>query len=167
MKLGRPDVTSSFAGKPLVVRQATPSPLIKCNQILHLLHQQINGPVRLSYDLYFLVCLFSRNSVFLPQQISWNSISSCFFSEANGAILWIAREQHVICLLILPAWKLKRLEFKAWEGLSPAASWKIVLEIDYTQLLWKARVGYNHSCAVECGYIAASIHQVQSNRYLK
>lgn len=28
---------------PLVVRQATPSPLIKCNQILHLLHQQTHS----------------------------------------------------------------------------------------------------------------------------
>ena len=28
------------------------------------------GPVRLSYNPYFLACLFSRNNVFLLQQIS-------------------------------------------------------------------------------------------------
>jgi len=43
------------------------------------------GPVRWSYNPYFSACFFSRNSVFLSQQISRNSISTCFFSEANGA----------------------------------------------------------------------------------
>lgn len=54
IKLGRRDVTSSFAGKPLVVRQATPSPLIKCNQILHLLHQQTHSldSTRTTSDLF-------------------------------------------------------------------------------------------------------------------
>ena len=33
----------------------------------------------------FLACFFSWNSVFLSQQISRNSVSACFFSEANGA----------------------------------------------------------------------------------
>ena len=45
------------------------------------------GPVRLSYNPYFLACLFSQNSVFLSLQISWNNISTCFFSEANRATL--------------------------------------------------------------------------------
>jgi len=40
------------------------------------------GPVRFSYNPLF----FSRNSVFLSQQISWNIVSACFFSKSNGAI---------------------------------------------------------------------------------
>ena len=41
--------------------------------------------VRFSYNPSFSACFFSRNSVFLSQQISRNSVSICFFSEANGA----------------------------------------------------------------------------------
>ena len=44
-----------------------------------------HGLIRLSYNPYFSACFFSRDSVFLSQQISRNSISPCFFSEANGA----------------------------------------------------------------------------------
>ena len=44
------------------------------------------GHVRLSYNPYFSACFFSRNSIFLSQQISRNSVSACFFSEANGAV---------------------------------------------------------------------------------
>ena len=40
------------------------------------------GPVRLSYNPY--ISAFSQNSVFPSQQISWNDVSVCFFSEANG-----------------------------------------------------------------------------------
>ena len=47
------------------------------------------GPARLSYNLYFSVCFFSQNSVFLLQQISRNNVSVYFFSEANGAHLLI------------------------------------------------------------------------------
>ena len=43
------------------------------------------GPVRLSYNPYFSACFFSRNNIFLSQQISRNSILAYFFSEANGA----------------------------------------------------------------------------------
>jgi len=43
------------------------------------------GPVRLSYNPSFSACFFSRNSIFLSQQISGNSVSTCFFSKANGA----------------------------------------------------------------------------------
>ena len=55
-----------------------------------------------SYNSYFLACFFSRNSVFLSQQISWNNVSACFFSEANGAILFISlfnfsRHTRLIC----------------------------------------------------------------------
>ena len=41
-------------------------------------------PVRFSYNPYFSACFFYRNSVFLSQRISRNSVSACFFSEANG-----------------------------------------------------------------------------------
>ena len=41
--------------------------------------------VRLSYNPPFSACFFSRNSVFLSQQISQNSVSVCFFSKANRA----------------------------------------------------------------------------------
>ena len=44
------------------------------------------GPVRLSYNPYFLACFFNRNSVFLSKQIRWNNVSACFFNEANGAL---------------------------------------------------------------------------------
>ena len=37
-----------------------------------------------SYNPYFSTYLFSQNSVFLSQQISWNNVLACFFSEANG-----------------------------------------------------------------------------------
>ena len=43
------------------------------------------GPVRFSYNPSFSACFFIRNSIFLSQQISRNNISTCFFSEANGA----------------------------------------------------------------------------------
>jgi len=39
------------------------------------------GPVRLSYNPYFLTCFFSWNSVFLSQQIHQNSVSACFFQR--------------------------------------------------------------------------------------
>jgi len=62
-------------------------------------------PVRF-YNLYFSVCLFRRNNVFLSQQISRNSVSACFFSEANGAhgLLWsreygrpLKKDEHIPC----------------------------------------------------------------------
>jgi hypothetical protein len=40
-----------------------------------------NGPVHLSYSPYFSACFFSRNSVFLSQQIS----QQCFSIQPNGA----------------------------------------------------------------------------------
>jgi len=42
-------------------------------------------PVQFSYNPSFS----SWNSVFLSQQISRNSISAYFFSEANGALVWL------------------------------------------------------------------------------
>jgi len=45
------------------------------------------APVRFSYNPSFSVCFFSRNIIFLSQQISRNSVSACFFSESNGAVL--------------------------------------------------------------------------------
>ena len=39
------------------------------------------------YNLYFSTCFFSQNNIFLSQQISRNSVSACFFNEANGAII--------------------------------------------------------------------------------
>ena len=51
----------------------------------------ILGPVRFSYNPKFSTCFFSRNSVFLSQQISRNSISACFFSEANETLVLILR----------------------------------------------------------------------------
>ena len=45
------------------------------------------GSVRFSYNPYFSACFFSRNSIFLSQQISRNSVSACFFSEANGVFI--------------------------------------------------------------------------------
>jgi hypothetical protein len=44
------------------------------------------GPVRLSYNSYFSACFFSRNSVFLSQQISEQYFQPWLFSEANGLV---------------------------------------------------------------------------------
>ena len=44
-----------------------------------------NGHVRFFYNPSFFTCFFSQNSIFLSQQISRNSVSACFFNEANGA----------------------------------------------------------------------------------
>jgi hypothetical protein len=44
------------------------------------------GPVRLSYNSYFSTCFFSRNSVFLSQQISEQYFQPWLFSEANGLV---------------------------------------------------------------------------------
>jgi len=44
-----------------------------------------------SFSAYF----FSRNNVFLSQQISRNSVLVCFFSEANGAITVITHLSNV------------------------------------------------------------------------
>jgi hypothetical protein len=46
-----------------------------------------HGPVRLSYNPYFLACFFSCNSVFLSQQINEQYFQPWFFSKANGAIV--------------------------------------------------------------------------------
>ena len=48
------------------------------------------GPVHLSYNPYFSACFFSQNSIFLSQQISRESISICFFSEANEILFCFA-----------------------------------------------------------------------------
>ena len=41
-------------------------------------------PVRFSYNPYFSACFFSRNSIFLSQQISRNSVSACFSAKRIG-----------------------------------------------------------------------------------
>ena len=43
------------------------------------------GPIHFSYIPYFSAYFFNWNNVFLSQQISRNSVSTCFFSKANGA----------------------------------------------------------------------------------
>ena len=40
-----------------------------------------HGPVRFSCNPSFSACFFSRNSVFLSQQISRNSVSACFSAK--------------------------------------------------------------------------------------
>ena len=47
-----------------------------------------NGHVRFSYNPYFLASFFSWNSVFSLTTNQQNSASACFFSEANGAIIF-------------------------------------------------------------------------------
>ena len=59
------------------------------------------GHVRFSYNPYFSACFFSRNSVFLSQQISRNSVSSCFFSEANGAIIKKFKSDRITTFLVV------------------------------------------------------------------
>jgi len=62
------------------------SPCIGKKNAATKISRQCKGPVRFSYNPYFLACFFSRKNVFLSQQISRNSVSACFFSEANGAV---------------------------------------------------------------------------------
>ena len=45
------------------------------------------GPVRFSYNPYFSACFISRNSIFLSQQISWNSVSAFFSAKRTGPFL--------------------------------------------------------------------------------
>ena len=48
---------------------------------IHAIDDAHIGHVRLSYNPYFSACFFSRNSVFLSQQISRNSVSACFSAK--------------------------------------------------------------------------------------
>jgi len=57
------------------------------------------GPVRLCYNPYFSACFFSRNSIFLSQQISQNSVSACFFSEAKEAKSRGLEEKYIYTVL--------------------------------------------------------------------
>ena len=52
------------------------------------LEGDLERTVRLSYNISFSAYFFSRNNIFLSQQINRNNISACFFSEANGAIIF-------------------------------------------------------------------------------
>jgi hypothetical protein len=45
----------------------------------------LNGPVHPAYNPYFLACFFSRNSVFLSQQISQQYFSAGLSAQPNGA----------------------------------------------------------------------------------
>jgi hypothetical protein len=45
-----------------------------------------SGSVQSAYNLYFSAYFFSRNSVFLSQKISQNSVSACFSAQPNGAL---------------------------------------------------------------------------------
>jgi hypothetical protein len=46
----------------------------------------IYGPVQPAYNPYFSACFFNRNSIFLSQKISRNSVSVCFSAQVNGAL---------------------------------------------------------------------------------
>ena len=66
----------------------------------------LHGPIHLSYNPYISAYFFSRNSIFLLQQISQNSVSACFFSEANGAASFrnVARDPRPFRLFRLGKW---------------------------------------------------------------
>jgi hypothetical protein len=46
------------------------------------------GPVQPAYNLYFSACFFSRNSIFLSQKISQNSISAYFSVELDASTIF-------------------------------------------------------------------------------
>ena len=58
-------------------------------------------PVRFSYNPFFSAYFFDRNSIFLSQQISLNSVSACFFSEANGAKKKKTHAKHALGVIFL------------------------------------------------------------------
>jgi hypothetical protein len=69
-------------------RPCWPTPSSAPDSIVYFLPLQsidINS-VRLSYNLYFSAYFFSRNSVFLSQQISEQYFQPWLFSETNGLI---------------------------------------------------------------------------------
>ena len=50
---------------------------------------------KLRYNPSFSAGFFNRNSVFLSQQISRNSVSACFLNEANGAKVVLLPTAHL------------------------------------------------------------------------
>ena len=67
------------------IQSASIHPIVGCMHVSDPLPPKNNGTVCFSCNSSFSVCFFSRNSIFLSQQISRNSILAYFFSEANGA----------------------------------------------------------------------------------
>jgi hypothetical protein len=55
-------------------------------QPLAMPHENV-GPVHPAYNPYFSACLFSRNSVFLSQQISQQCFSAGLSAQPNGAVV--------------------------------------------------------------------------------
>jgi hypothetical protein len=57
---------------------------------------ELYGPVHPAYNLYFLTCFFSRNSVFLSQQISQQCFSASLSAQPNGAYMLLVSSLEVI-----------------------------------------------------------------------
>jgi hypothetical protein len=61
---------------------------MKTNQFLPRLESHI-GPVHPTYNPSFSTCFFSRNSIFLSQQISQQCFSAGLSAQPNGAIQFL------------------------------------------------------------------------------
>ena len=89
---------------------------------------------RFSYNPSFSACFFSRNSVFLSQQISRNSVSACFFSKANGAYHWhhhfwlvlLSRLIHCCNIPLKNHWGIHNISFHYLINFSAASQYKTV-----------------------------------------
>jgi hypothetical protein len=78
-----------------------PKAQLKDNDVGHTarpaIHQEHIGHVHPAYNPYFLTCFFSRNSIFLLQQISQQCFSAGLSAQPNGAIsflIYMNRDHH-------------------------------------------------------------------------
>ena len=77
--------------------------------------------------MFFSVCFFSRNSIFLSQQISRNSVSTCFSSEGNGAFRGtIKKGGHIITEYYYCGWsKLHTRDYSLYPQLTIAVGFRV------------------------------------------
>jgi hypothetical protein len=66
--------------------------------MLHSTHWGYYGPVHPAYNPSFSACFFSRNSIFLSQQISQQCFSAGLSAQPNGAYILCLK---ILCALIL------------------------------------------------------------------
>ena len=83
--------------------------------------------VRLSYNPYFSACFFSRNSIFLSQQIIRNNISTYFFGKENGSFRGtIKKGGHVITEYYYCGWsKLHTRDYSLYPQLTIAVGFHV------------------------------------------
>ena len=98
------------------------------------------SPVRFFYNPSFSACFFSQNSVFLSQQISRNSVSACFFSDANEAIFFCCttarhiRSFHLVLLGGTTLIRSIRIYVHIWKAVASVSGPEEI--IPYSPMWW-------------------------------